>query len=55
MLFPDKANLYVCAIEDRDYKEEKIDCRFISDLILRFFKWPISFQLLGEFHCNVKF
>eukprot|EP00112_Aurelia_sp_Birch-Aquarium-sp1_P022793 Seg6546.1 transcript_id=Seg6546.1/GoldUCD/mRNA.D3Y31 product="Protein arginine N-methyltransferase 1" protein_id=Seg6546.1/GoldUCD/D3Y31 len=25
MLFPDKANLYVCAIEDRDYKEEKID------------------------------
>ncbi|XP_065056511.1 protein arginine N-methyltransferase 1-like [Rhopilema esculentum] len=25
MLFPDKAKLYVCAIEDRDYKEEKID------------------------------
>jgi len=25
MLFPDRANLYICAIEDRDYKEEKID------------------------------
>eukprot|EP00794_Sanderia_malayensis_P011109 gene11109-12279_t len=25
MLFPDKATLYICAIEDRDYKEEKID------------------------------
>ncbi|EDO47611.1 predicted protein [Nematostella vectensis] len=24
MLFPDKAKLYVCAIEDRQYKEEKI-------------------------------
>lgn len=25
VLFPDKANLYVCAIEDRQYKEEKIN------------------------------
>lgn len=24
MLFPDKAKLYVCAIEDRQYKEDKI-------------------------------
>lgn len=25
VLFPDKANLYVCAIEDRQYKDEKIN------------------------------
>ena len=24
MLFPDKAKLFVCAIEDRQYKEDKI-------------------------------
>ena len=26
LLFPDKACLYVCAIEDRAYKDEKIHC-----------------------------
>jgi protein arginine N-methyltransferase 1 len=25
MIFPDKATLHICAIEDRDYKQEKID------------------------------
>ena len=25
MIFPDKATLYVCAIEDRQYKDEKIN------------------------------
>ena len=27
LLFPDKAQLYLCAIEDRQYKEDKIYCR----------------------------
>jgi hypothetical protein len=26
MILPDKATLYVCAIEDEEYKHEKIDC-----------------------------
>ena len=26
LIFPDKATLYVCAIEDRQYKEDKINC-----------------------------
>lgn len=25
-MFPDEANLYLAAIEDQDYKEEKINC-----------------------------
>ena len=25
MIFPDRATLYVCAIEDRQYKDEKIN------------------------------
>ena len=27
LIFPDKASLYVLAIEDRSYKEEKIHCK----------------------------
>lgn len=26
MLFPDKATIYIAAIEDEDYKAEKINC-----------------------------
>ena len=26
LIFPDKANMYIAAIEDQDYKEEKINC-----------------------------
>lgn len=35
LIFPDTATLYMAAIEDQDYKEEKINCershRFRSD------------------------
>jgi len=27
-MFPDRATLYITAIEDRQYKEEKINCKF---------------------------
>ena len=27
MIFPDRATLYVTAIEDRQYKDEKINCK----------------------------
>jgi len=27
MLFPDKATIYIAAIEDEDYKAEKINCK----------------------------
>lgn len=30
MIFPDKANLHVAAIEDGEYKEDKIECRSAS-------------------------
>ena len=26
LIFPDKATMYICAIEDQEYKEEKINC-----------------------------
>ncbi len=32
MIFPDRATLYVCAIEDRQYKDEKISCEFYIGL-----------------------
>ena len=28
MIFPDKATLYITAIEDRHYKDDKINCKF---------------------------
>ena len=28
LMFPDNASLYICAIEDQDYKEEKINCMY---------------------------
>jgi protein arginine N-methyltransferase 1 len=27
IILPDKASLYICAIEDGDYKDEKINCK----------------------------
>ena len=30
LLFPDKATIYLAAIEDQDYKEEKINCELID-------------------------
>jgi len=29
LLFPDKATIYLAAIEDQDYKEEKINCKLM--------------------------
>lgn len=29
LMFPDNATLYLAAIEDKDYKEEKINCKFL--------------------------
>ena len=28
IILPDKASLYICAIEDGDYKDEKINCTY---------------------------
>jgi protein arginine N-methyltransferase 1 len=28
LIFPDKATIFVAGIEDGDYKDEKIGCRF---------------------------
>jgi protein arginine N-methyltransferase 1 len=32
MIFPDKATMYIAAIEDGDYKDEKIGCKWITML-----------------------
>jgi len=34
MIFPDNASMYICAIEDQDYKEEKINCACSSAVAL---------------------
>lgn len=31
LIFPDMASIYMAAIEDQDYKEEKIDCEFYNN------------------------
>lgn len=30
LIFPDKATIYMAGIEDGEYKEEKIGCRFLA-------------------------
>lgn len=32
-MFPDNARMYLAAIEDQDYKEEKINCRMSSRML----------------------
>jgi protein arginine N-methyltransferase 1 len=34
MIFPDTASLFICAIEDQEYKEEKINCTCFHSLSL---------------------
>ena len=33
LMFPDNARMYLAAIEDQDYKEEKINCRMSSRML----------------------
>jgi protein arginine N-methyltransferase 1 len=35
LLFPDQAVLYITAIEDGDYKAEKMDCKYIMISLCR--------------------
>lgn len=34
LLFPDKATIFLAAIEDQDYKDEKINCMATLSLLL---------------------
>jgi type I protein arginine methyltransferase len=45
LMFPDEATLYLAAIEDMDYKEEKINCMFSVYNIDRF--WLMFYGSLG--------
>jgi type I protein arginine methyltransferase len=45
LMFPDEATLYLAAIEDMDYKEEKINCKFSVYNIDRF--WLMLYGSLG--------
>lgn len=38
MLFPDRATLFVMGIEDRQYKDEKISCKFSPIIMQHIFK-----------------
>jgi protein arginine N-methyltransferase 1 len=31
LMFPDKASLHICGIEDRSYKDEKINCLILAN------------------------
>lgn len=35
LIFPDTAKMYICAIEDQEYKEEKIGCTCSQYLTLK--------------------
>eukprot|EP00118_Oscarella_pearsei_P023049 m.271476 g.271476 ORF g.271476 m.271476 type:complete len:216 (+) comp40550_c1_seq21:79-726(+) len=39
LLFPDKASLFIAAIEDRSYKDEKVNCNKLSSLFEYIFFW----------------
>lgn len=34
MIFPDRATMYMVGIEDREYKEDKVECRRIFFLLI---------------------
>lgn len=44
LMFPDEATLYIAAIEDMDYKEEKINC----ELCVRFCGLELTQGSLGQ-------
>lgn len=46
LIFPDKATMYIAAIEDGDYKDEKIGCKLLILAILP--DLLFSFSLLGK-------
>ena len=46
LIMPDRATLYVCAIEDRQYKDEKINCTYTT---LYFF--PLGSLKNNHFGC----
>lgn len=41
LIFPDNAKLYVAAIEDQDYKDEKINCRCMFLVVLLLVQSPL--------------
>ena len=45
LMFPDKANLYICAIEDGEYRGEKIDCASCAARALDIFCFTVSHYL----------
>lgn len=58
-MFPDRAALYVVAIEDRQYKDFKIHCKSLYGSLLNFCWVPgvrgtsgRTVGILGEFICD---
>jgi len=44
LIFPDTATLYLAAIEDQEYKEEKINCAFFY-YFLESYNWSRNVSL----------
>ena len=51
-MFPDKAQLFVCAIEDRQYKEDKIYCRLLLLLLLFISSLRVDLAVYDHFSLN---
>jgi len=51
-MFPDRATLYICAIEDRQYKDDKITCKFIFVCVIhiRFIIHQLQSELILLVH-----
>lgn len=45
MMFPDRATLYITAIEDRQYKEEKINCKLRPVTFTNSRSWSLQISL----------
>lgn len=54
LMFPDRASLYVLAIEDRQYKDFKIHCKSITQACLQSNVFPphVSWEPFGCFGCE---
>ena len=48
MIFPDRATLYVTAIEDRQYKDYKIHCEWTAQPLLVFLIWIRAMEVVYE-------
>lgn len=52
MLFPDKCDMYVCTIEDRQYKEDKMVCGY-KKIFYSYILSASFFKVIRNMHCQL--